>query len=133
MVELDSGPDLRNLNPAIDPTRHLPLSLLRSEYVPSAPTRSPSSIDWLPEFGGYTWVAYGASSLLVISHFPSPLSPDETLIGPIYRQVFELSDCSSPVTAVSWSPVTPSIGELAAASENRISIFSHGSGRAEGN
>ncbi|KAL5859510.1 hypothetical protein ACOSQ4_000806 [Xanthoceras sorbifolium] len=132
MQEPESSSVLPNANPAIDPTRHLPLSLLRSEYVPEAPTRSPSTLDWIPEFAGYSWVAYGASSLLVISHFPFPLSQDETLIGPIYRQVFELSHDSSPVTGVSWSPVTPSIGELAAASGNRISVFAHDSGNSKG-
>ncbi|KAK6239684.1 hypothetical protein QUC31_005153 [Theobroma cacao] len=110
----------------LDPTDHLPLSLLRSELIPAAPNRSESSIDWLPDFAGYSWVAYGSSSLLVISHFPSPLSPEQNLMGPIFRQVFELSsDASSPVTAVCWSPVTPSAGELAAASGNCIFLFSH--------
>ncbi|KAK4849046.1 hypothetical protein QYF36_020205 [Acer negundo] len=132
MQEPRTSSDLQNANPAIDPTNHLPLSLLRSEFVPAAPTRSTSTLDWIPEFSGYSWVAYGASSLLVISHFPSPHSQDETLIGPIYRQVFELSDGSSPVTAVSWSPATPSIGELAAASGNRISVFAFDSESSKG-
>lgn len=118
----------------IDPTNHLPLSILRSDTVPPAPTRSGSTIDWLPEFAGYAWIAYGASSLLVISHLPSPLSSDESLIGPILRQVFELSgDHSSAVTSVSWSPVTPSIGELAAASDSCIYVFSHDSQSSKGN
>ncbi|KAJ6338321.1 hypothetical protein OIU76_007903 [Salix suchowensis] len=117
----------------INPTDHLPLSLFRSDTIPPAPTRSASTIDWLPDFSGYSWVAYGASSLLVISHLPSPLSPEETAIGPILRQVFELSgDESSPVNAVSWSPVNPSIGELAAASDNCISVFSHDSASSRG-
>ncbi|XVE77297.1 hypothetical protein DITRI_Ditri13aG0051100 [Diplodiscus trichospermus] len=112
----------------VDPTDHLPLSLLRSELVPPAPNRSQSSIDWLPDFAGYSWVAYGSCSLLVISHFPSPLSSEQTLMGPIFRQVFEISSgASSPVRAVSWSPVTPSAGELAAASGDRIFLFSHDS------
>ncbi|KAL5540048.1 hypothetical protein UlMin_042821 [Ulmus minor] len=121
---------------AIDPIHNLPLSLLRSDTVPPAPTRTGppgSTIDWLPSFADYSWVAYGASSLLVISHFPSPLSSDEAGIGPIYRQVFELSgDSSSSVNAVSWSPVVPSIGELAAAAENCIWVFSHDSARSKG-
>ncbi|KAK3036066.1 hypothetical protein RJ639_029819 [Escallonia herrerae] len=96
--------------------------------IPPAPTRSESAIDWLPDFAGYSWIAYGASSLLVISHLPSPASDTETLIGPIFRQVLELSsDGSGSVSAVSWSPAAPSLGELAAALDNCIGIFSYGS------
>eukprot|EP00257_Ricinus_communis_P018591 XP_015577351.1 uncharacterized protein LOC8263496 [Ricinus communis] len=117
----------------INPIDHLPLSIIGSEIIPPAPTRSESTIDWLPDFSGYAWIAYGASSLLVISHLPSPMSSDEFLIGPILRQVFELSgDHSSAVTSVSWSSVTPSIGELAAASNNCIYVFSHDSGSSKG-
>ncbi|KAI4355258.1 hypothetical protein L6164_004047 [Bauhinia variegata] len=123
----------QNLASTTNPIDHLPLRLHRSDIVTPAPTASSSTIDWLPDFAGYTWVAYGASSLLVISHFPSPLSQEETRIGPIFRQVFELSgDPSSAVSAVSWSPQTPSIGELAAASENCIWVFSHDSAKCTG-
>ncbi|KAK9035763.1 hypothetical protein V6N11_077793 [Hibiscus sabdariffa] len=116
------------INSEVDPTDHLPLSLLRSELIPPAPNPSESAVDWLPDFAGYSWVAYGSSSLLVISHFPSPLSSGQTLMGPIFRQVLEISSlASSPVTAVSWSPVTPSAGELAAASENSICLYRHDS------
>lgn len=109
---------------------HFPLRLIQSEIFPPAPNRtiSPSepAIDWLYDFAGYTWIAYGAASLLVISHFPSPLSHSEILIGPIFRQVFELSvhGCSI-VSAVSWSPVAPSLGDLAAALDNCIGLFSY--------
>ncbi|CAI0440433.1 unnamed protein product [Linum tenue] len=112
----------------VDPVDHLPLRLLRSDIIPPAPNRSVSTIDWLPDFAGHPWLAYGASSLLVISHFPSPLSPQETRIGPVLRQVFELSGRhSSPVAAVSWSPVTPSVGEVAAAVDNFVILFSNDS------
>uniref|UniRef100_A0A9I9CN67 RAVE complex protein Rav1 C-terminal domain-containing protein n=1 Tax=Cucumis melo TaxID=3656 RepID=A0A9I9CN67_CUCME len=120
----------------MDPISRLPLPLLGSEPIPSAPNRLDppgSSIDWIPDFAGYAWVAYGASSLLVISHFPSPLSPNETKFGPIFRQVLELSgDHLSAVNAVSWSPVLPSEGELAAAAGNRIWVFSHDLGASRG-
>lgn len=108
-----------------DPIDQLPLRLLRSEIVPPAPSRSQSSIDWLPDFAGYSWLAYGASSLLVISHLPSPLRGDEdSANGPIFRQILEVSgDVSSPVTAVSWSPVTLSVGELAVGSGNYVCLF----------
>ncbi|GAV71152.1 WD40 domain-containing protein/Rav1p_C domain-containing protein [Cephalotus follicularis] len=129
----DTSSNSQDAITAVDPTSHLPLQFFRSETIPPAPTRSTSTIDWLPDFAGYSWIAYGASSLLVISHFPSPLSRQETLIGPVLRQVLELSsDASGSVAAVSWSPVTPSIGELAAASENCICVFSHDSSTSKG-
>ncbi|KAL7203159.1 hypothetical protein ACSBR2_016465 [Camellia fascicularis] len=117
----------------VDFADHLPLQLIKSETIPPAPTPSDSAVDWLPEFAGYSWIAYGASVLLVISHFPSPLSEEQNLIGPIFRQVFELStDGSAAVSAVSWSPVLPSDGELAAAVGNCVGLFSHNSGSSDG-
>ncbi|KAJ0258188.1 Transducin family protein / WD-40 repeat family protein [Hirschfeldia incana] len=112
--------------PLTDPIDQLPLRLLRSEIVPPAPSRSQSSIDWLPDFAGYSWLAYGASSLLVISHLPSPLrsGEEDSTNGPNFRQILEVpGDVSSPVTAVSWSPVTPSVGELAVGAGNYVCLF----------
>ncbi|XP_058100511.1 uncharacterized protein LOC131245220 isoform X2 [Magnolia sinica] len=113
----------------------LPLELIKSQKIPPSPNRSDSSIDFLLDFSGFSWIAFGASSLLVISHFPSPLSHQETLTGPIFRQVIELP-CggSGPtiVNAVAWSPSRPSDGEIAAASENRICLYSADSGSANG-
>jgi len=115
-----SGADLYN---------RLPLRLIESEIIPPAPntTKSGSAvIDWLPDFAGHSWVAYGASSLLVVSHFPSPLSPQD---GPIFRQVFELpSPNSADVSAVTWSLADPSAGELASAAGDSIFIFQYDAG-----
>ncbi|CAN1309391.1 DmX-like protein 1 [Linum perenne] len=123
---LQQQPPQKQAVDIIDPIDHLPLRLLRSDTVAPAPNRSVSAIDWLPDFSGHSWLAYGASSLLVISHFPS--SPQQVLIGPVLRQVFELSGSpSSPVASVSWSPVTPSIGEVAAGADNSVFLFSHNS------
>ncbi|CAM8911029.1 unnamed protein product [Rhodiola kirilowii] len=102
----------------------LPLQMFKSEVIPPAPNLTGSAIDFLLDFAGYGWLAYGASSLFVISHFPSPASPSETLIGPIMRQTFDLAGY---VNAVAWSPVTPSTGEVAVAAENRIALYSHDS------
>uniref|UniRef100_A0A7N0UFG9 RAVE complex protein Rav1 C-terminal domain-containing protein n=1 Tax=Kalanchoe fedtschenkoi TaxID=63787 RepID=A0A7N0UFG9_KALFE len=102
----------------------LPHQLVKSEIIPPAPNLTGPAIDFLPDFAGYGWLAYGAASLFVISHFPSPASPAETLIGPIMRQVFELAGY---VNAVAWSPVTPCTGEVVVAAENRIALFSHDS------
>ncbi|KAJ8529305.1 hypothetical protein K7X08_036140 [Anisodus acutangulus] len=112
----------------------LPLQLIKSEIIPPAPNRSKSqsefepAIDWQPNFAGYSWIAYGASSLLVIRQFPNPLSQTETVIGTIFQQVLELSiDGTGTVSAVAWSPVTPSSGDLAAALDNCIGLFSYNS------
>lgn len=114
-----------------DFSSHLPLKLVKSEIVLPSPNRSvpESPIDWLPDFAGYSWIAYGASSLLVIAHFPSPLSKEETTIGPILRQAIELSNCgdSADLNAVAWSPAIPSNGDLAASLENCICLFAHSS------
>lgn len=106
----------------------LPLPLLRSDPIPPSPTHCPtgSTIDWIPDFAGYAWVAYGASSLLVISHLPSPLSRQETSIAPILRQVFQIPH---HVAAVSWSPN----GEVAAASGDCIFLFFPDSAESAGN
>ncbi|XP_047315657.1 uncharacterized protein LOC124919462 [Impatiens glandulifera] len=109
-----------------DFSNRLPLPYIRKQTIPPAPSQSQSAIDWLPDFADYSWIAYGASSLLVISHLPTPLSKQETLIGPILSQVFELSnDGSGAVTAVSWCLSTPSNGDLAAALGNCIGLFSN--------
>lgn len=118
---------------AVDLSGRLPLQFLESDPIPPAPTQSQFAVDWLPDFSGLSWVAYGASTLLVISHFPSPLSSEEALIGPIFRQVLEIADDeSAAVSVVSWSPATPSVGELAAVSGNCVCVFSHDSEKAEG-
>ncbi|KAL4360243.1 hypothetical protein S83_027107 [Arachis hypogaea] len=117
---------------SINPIDHLPLQLHRSDVVPPSPSPS-SAIDFLPDFAGYSWIAYAASSLLSITHFPSPLSHKQTRIGSIFRQLFELSgDPSSFVSAVSWCPRTPSSGELAASAQNCIWVFHHRSATSKG-
>lgn len=106
---------------------HLPLHLIKSEIIPPAPSRSGSgSADFLLDFAGHSWIAYGATSLVVISHFPNPLSEAETEIGPIYRQVIELSrESDVHISGVCWSPATPSVGELAVALGERIVLLSY--------
>ncbi|PKA53341.1 hypothetical protein AXF42_Ash010071 [Apostasia shenzhenica] len=111
-----------------DVSKLLPLSVLRSQLVPSAPNRRQSAIDFLYDFGGSSWIAYGASSLLVISYFPSPFSQNENLVGPFFRQVIQPPSCRTvdgptPVNAVSWCPVRPSGGEIAAALGNSIWLY----------
>ncbi|KAL9245427.1 hypothetical protein vseg_019085 [Gypsophila vaccaria] len=125
----------------MDPTNHhrhnhRPLNLTHADTVPPAANNSPATgsavVDWLPEFGGYSWVAYGAASLLVVSHFPSPLSPHLSRVGPIFRQVFPLSDAEDAagdgdVSAVAWCLSTPSSGDLAAAVDRCVFVFQYDS------
>ncbi|KAI3444391.1 hypothetical protein Pfo_001056 [Paulownia fortunei] len=116
--------------PPLDIISNLPLQLIKAETIPPAPSRSePGSeptVDFLLDFAGHSWIAYGASSLLVISHFPNPLLEAETKIGPIYRQVIELSrEAAFHVPAVSWSPATPSVGELAVALGDCIVLLTY--------
>ncbi|KAK6158902.1 hypothetical protein DH2020_006216 [Rehmannia glutinosa] len=114
---------------------------------PSFPPQSPAQFNQIPDhstrpvpiwtrfrsqrrlsidFAGHSWIAYGASSLLVISHFPNPLLEAETKIGPIYRQVIELSrEVDVYVSAISWSPATPSAGELAVAFGDCIVLLTY--------
>lgn len=103
----------------------LPLGLVRAQLIAPAPNRRESALDWLPEFGGASWVAYGAASLLVISHFPSPLSQAESHLGPLLHQVIEPpSPSPAVVNAVSWCPAVPSEGEVAAALGTTICVYS---------
>lgn len=122
MEEVTSAP------PLLDITSHLPLQLIKSEIIPPAPfilgAGSEPAADFLLDFSGHSWIAYGASSLVVISHFPNPLSEAETKIGPIYRQVIELStELADYVSAVSWSNAKPSVGELAVAFGDSIVLL----------
>ncbi|KAK9074295.1 hypothetical protein SSX86_006892 [Deinandra increscens subsp. villosa] len=108
---------------------NFPFQLIKSATIPHAPTRTKSAIDWLPDYLGHAWVAYAASSLLVISHFPSPSEDDEASVDPSFRQVIELSsDGSGDVSAVSWSPASVSGGEVAASLDDCVGVFSHNSG-----
>ncbi|MFS8022244.1 putative transcription factor WD40-like family [Helianthus anomalus] len=105
-----------------------PFQLIKSDTIPPAPTRPESAIDWLPDYLGHAWIAYAASSLLVISNFPSPSVTDGISGDPVFRQVIEVSsDGSGDVSAVSWSPGSMCCGEVAASLENCIGVFSHNS------
>nr|GEW38361.1 hypothetical protein [Tanacetum cinerariifolium] len=100
-----------------------PYHLIKSETIPPAPTRPESALDWLPDYLGHSWIAYGAKSLLVISHFPSP---HEKCDDPFFKQVVEVScDGEGDVTAVAWSPGEKSCGEVAVSLANCIGVFSH--------
>ncbi|ONK64335.1 uncharacterized protein A4U43_C07F24610 [Asparagus officinalis] len=81
--------------------------------------------------------AYGTSSLLIISHFPSPLYDSETLIGPSFQQVIDpiaSPSCSTAddIVAVRWSSARPSDGEITAAVGDCVFLFCPDSATASG-
>jgi hypothetical protein len=105
----------------------LPLTLTPPHLIPPAPTRDPRAIAFLPDLGGFPWVAYAAGSFLVVSHLPSPPrsvgrdteSSDATADeSPFFRQVIDLR---APVSAVAWCGA--GAGEVAAAAANSVSIY----------
>lgn len=130
MAETTPAPAVASPPPPLDISSRFPLHLIKSEIIPPAPSRSASgsaaAADYLLDFFGHSWIAYVAASLVVISHFPEPLSEAETKIGSIYRQVIELSrEADVHVSAVCWSPALPSVGELAVALADRIVLLSY--------
>ena len=116
----------------------LPLDLIRSQVIPPAPNRSPSAIDWLHDFGGFSWIAFGASSLLVISHCPSPGWQKEIRVGPFFKQVIEpllqfpSEDSSLSVKAVAWCHSRPSDGVVAASLGDRVFVYHPNFSRGQG-
>uniref|UniRef100_A0A1D1XGP0 DmX-like protein 1 n=1 Tax=Anthurium amnicola TaxID=1678845 RepID=A0A1D1XGP0_9ARAE len=125
----------------------LPLELIKIQVVPPAPNRGSSAIDWLHDFRGFSWIAYGAASLLVISHCPSPTSREEDQVGPFFKQVIEpplhppspvgaasasAGDGSAAVNAVAWCHSLPSAGEVAAGLGSCVWVYSPDSSNARG-
>ncbi|KAI3933665.1 hypothetical protein MKW92_047589, partial [Papaver armeniacum] len=118
-------PNIKDHNEEV---KFLPVSLIKSEIIPPSPNNStPSTVDILLDFSGFSWVSYGISNLLVISQFPAPSQQqEEALKSPIFRQVVELSSddqCEDAVGAVAWSPLSD--GEIAVALGNSICLLSH--------
>ncbi|CAN6465807.1 unnamed protein product [Victoria cruziana] len=110
---------------------HVPAELVRCQLVPPAPNGTPNSISWLRDFAGFSWLAYGAASLAVVTHVASPLSKREAAVGSFFHQVLEpepppgQSDPSIfTVRALSWCPSVPSDGTLAVALGSSISLYS---------
>lgn len=86
----------------------------RSFPVPSG---SPSqTVDWLPDYYGYGWVAFASISSLVISIIKSPTRRDELDLG-----ICQVIDAPAAlITCVRWAPP---LALLAASSENLLSIY----------
>ncbi|KAG0631662.1 hypothetical protein M758_1G270500 [Ceratodon purpureus] len=100
--------------------------------LPPAPNVGPQCADWLPRFAGSSWLAYAASSAVVVATAASPLNPGESSSGRFFQQVLETrssnveENCEGRdlVTSVGWAPVGPSVGQLAAAVGKAIHLYS---------
>ncbi|XP_015699102.1 uncharacterized protein LOC102707069 [Oryza brachyantha] len=111
-----------------DELPQLPLALHPPHLIPPAPTADPNALSFLPDLGGFPWVAYAAGSFLVVSHLPSPphegrtaattTTSDAGVDAPFFRQAIDLR---APVSAVAWCPRGG--GELAAAAGSSVSVF----------
>ena len=60
------------------------------------------TVDWLPHYNGYSWLAYGSFSSLVISLAPVPTRKDEETDLEICHIMDSLHD--TPITHVLWDP-----------------------------
>ncbi|KAL2650756.1 hypothetical protein R1flu_018884 [Riccia fluitans] len=94
-----------------------------------APNDNPKSIDWLPFFAGFSWLAYGAQFSVVVTMAPSPSTKGETAMGGFFHEVL-LTDCPKEdgrgrerVTSVGWAPVGPSLGLLSAVAGRHIYLY----------
>lgn len=55
--------------------------------IPPAPNGGPQCADWLPRFAGSSWLAYGASTTVVIATALAPSNPGEATAGRFFQQV----------------------------------------------
>jgi hypothetical protein len=64
-----------------------PYELSIQQDLPPAPNVGPQCADWLPRFAGSSWLAYAASSAVVVATAASPLNPGESSSGRFFQQV----------------------------------------------
>lgn len=58
------------------------------QHITSAvPAGGPQAASWLPSFAGASWLAYGASSTVVITTALSPSNPQEAAASRFFQQV----------------------------------------------
>lgn len=69
------------------PLQGAPYELSVQQDLPPGPNGGSQSADWLPRFAGSSWLAYAASSTIVIATAPSPLNPEESAGGRFFQQV----------------------------------------------
>ncbi|XP_024540074.1 uncharacterized protein LOC9633825 isoform X1 [Selaginella moellendorffii] len=104
----------------------VPLQLFVRQEIPGASNPGPYIADCLPDFAGYSWIAYGAGSQLVISIVASPDKKEEFGIARLFHQALEtrlveVSDEDSRVSIVSWG--NSQSGSVGAAAGKAIYIF----------
>lgn len=100
-----------------------PFTLALQDRSFPAPNPSPQTADWLPEFLGFSWLAYGSHSSVVISIAPFPPGREEAEHGPLLRKVIDIPEASGKITCVRWAPKGPSNGVLAVAGGECIYVY----------
>lgn len=108
-----------------------PLRLRPIQYIPPAPKHIASALDWIPEFAGHAWLAYGAGSIVVITTTPAPTADEEEsrITGPFFQQVLQPlqnitdNEDNDDIRAVAWTPIIPSNGVLAVGAGESVYIY----------
>lgn len=94
---------------------------LQDRSFPAPSGSSSQTVDWLPDYLGYSWVAYGSHTSLVISIAPVPTRKDEADLG--LCQVIDTPLAPAHITCVRWAPDSPPcIGFLAASTGHLVCI-----------
>ncbi|XP_020526297.1 uncharacterized protein LOC18439600 [Amborella trichopoda] len=87
-----------------------------------------NAVDWLPDFCGFSWVAYACASsslFTIISFHTSSNSTTTTTTSSSaqFRQVIQPQKEEEIVKAVAWSPSVPCDGTMAVASCSHVHIY----------
>ncbi|XP_057841085.2 uncharacterized protein LOC131050818 isoform X2 [Cryptomeria japonica] len=117
-----------------------PLQLKSIQCIPPAPNSTITAIDWIPDFVGFGWVAYGAGPFVVITTTQLPEGEEEP-IGPFFQQILqplqyekdrmndnddddeEYDEDEDEIRAVAWAPVIPSNGLLAVGAGEFVYVY----------
>jgi hypothetical protein len=100
------------------------LSLQNRSFPAHSGNTSPCSassqtVDWLPDYRGYSWLAYSSFSSLVISLAPVPTRKDEEADLEVCHIIDSLHE--TPFTCVLWDPSCSGI--IASTTGNHVCIY----------